>query len=480
MAPLAAFLEKSAKYSKKWTKRYVTFDPDTKKLNYGESSEKAAKASMVLTNIVRTSEKDPKVVAGNPDLFSFSVQGTHTDGKTDTWGIRCPDANAFDEWYFAIRNCLAAHGVMDPFHYGLPSRDPRTDLDFAHVPVEHLYRFSLLDRAIMYLFETVQVQSATSVEKMEEFLVIGDRCLYLFKVTADVHRCVPIVQVKKVFAGNSCVGFQIQEPQHDILILDTLHAAKIVTVMERVLKAIPNTQKVEIDTSIANPEAIAEQLHIGQREKYELVVTAPTPKMKLKVAMDLYEKQTGQAFVYGSASKPAAPVAKSKVHDAPEAMDMEDPMAALLLKVGLKEYVVMLQRQHVDVDLLSCMDPNDLVNFGVTNPAHRERIIAAAKGEPFSPAAPSSPASQPMQSPSAARPAIVLDSDSDGDDFQITVPKARQISLDDDDDDDVVVLPKSNARAINLDSDSDDGGLPPPKPAAKPAVNLDDDDDDDI
>ena len=110
-----------------------------------------------------------------------------------------------------------------------------------------------------------------------------------------------------------------------------------------------NMRKSEIDVSGVSADDLKNILHLGQYEDYKLDVVAPTPKAKRRNAMDVYEKSTGQKFVYGSAAKPAPKLEKGHEHKAPEAMkemDMEDPMAALLMKLGMRQYIVALQRQH--------------------------------------------------------------------------------------------------------------------------------------
>jgi hypothetical protein len=492
MPVLSGFLEKSGKYTKSWVKRFMMFDTEACKLEYGESQQKM-KSAITVSKIVRSSETNAKVVAGSPDLYSFTVEGKLVDGKADTYAVRCPDAASFEEWFFAIRHALGRSGAMDPFNYGLPERDPRTNLNLVHVPVEHLFRFNLLDRAILYTFQEVSVASSTGNDDSTELLIIGDRYLYLFYFTAEVHRCVPLTAVKNVYAGSGVIGIQLTEPQHDILIANCLTVAQITQVLMCVLRAIPNSSQFEPNTSIATREGIEKKLHLSQYEGYNLKVMAPTPKMKLKAAMDVYEKQTGQSFVYGSAAKPAPAIAKNAVHNAPAAIDVEDPMAVLLLKLGMQQYIVQLQRQHVDLGLLSCIDADDLANFGIEVRYHREVIAAGAKGEPIpqepgasSPRGAANPipqafvattaASATPASPIIPRTITLSDSDDDlpGPTKPSMMPVARpMITLSSDDDDDLpVTVPV--AKPIRLDSDDD---LPGPiGMKAPPAAILADDD----
>jgi hypothetical protein len=481
MADLSAFLEKAAKYTKSWTKRFVKFNATQCSMAYGASSEAAAKNTMTVGRLTRSSEKNSNMGAGSNDLYSFIVDGTLGDGKADQWTFRFPDETSFNEWYFHVRDVVAARGDMDPFHFGLPKEDPRVGLPFVHVPAQHLFRFGLLDRAIMYYFgdATVNVGAGSAAasgpdgQALSEVLVIGDRCLYLFKATADLHRCVPISQIRKVYAGSGCLGIAVDKPQHDMLLTGLGGAvARIVDVLEGVHRSIPNSDALEIDTATAAAEALGEFLHLAPRENYRMSLTAPTPKAKLKNAMDLYEKQTGQRFVFGAAAAPAPALPANHAHS-PDAIDIGDPMAVMLMKIGLKDYIVPLQRQHLDVDLLSCMDPDDLISFGVNNDNHRQRIIAAAKGEEDD-----EELAVEMPSEAAAVPrrafTIVLDSDSDADDLPVTVPVARPINLDADSDDD---MPAPQPRPVNVMLDSSDDDMPVPAPKKAPIkVSLDSDD----
>lgn len=481
MPLLEGFLEKSAKYTKSWTKRYLVFDPETCKLSYGESQQKM-KQTIQVTNIERSSQLSAKIVAGSPDLYSCTVEGKLPDGKDEKYSIRCPDAHSFDEWFFAIRHAVGKTGSMDPFDYGLPERDPRTNLAFVRVPVEHLYRFHLLDRAIMYFFREVNVYSSTGGDdSSRELLVIGDRCMYLFQATAEVHRCIPMQTVSAVWAGQGCIGIQFSPPQHDLLFVDCMYVAEMVEVITGVLKAIPSTEHIEVNTSISSVDGIHEKLHLTQRDSYTLKVIPPTAKSKLKTAMDAYEKQTGKAFVYGSAAKPAAKIDTRAVHRAPEAaaaMDMDDPLAALLMRLKLNQYIVLLQRQHVDMDLIACMEADDLKDFGIDDNHHCRLIWSAVKGEPM----PESPAAGPAAASSSPPPQAGLGQPAAKAAPPQSMPPqatgaggaAKPVVVLDDSEDD---LPPPKRIAITLSSDDDDDDLGIVMPAKKPIVLEDSDDD---
>lgn len=448
MPTLQAFLDKSTKYTKSWSKRFLTLETSSRKLSYGESSQKASKGFIFMTKVTRAAEKNGALKPGNPDLYSFVVEGVKDDGKTEQWALRCPDEPSFCEWYFAIRESIASNGLMDPLNFGLPEADPRSNVPFATVPIEFLSRFSLLERAIIYCFAPATFHSNDPAEPIDQVFVAGDKFLYSFTSQADVTRCVPLTALVKIYVGEMCMGVVVRG-HPDFLLKKTPSVVKLCDIVKRTFLAA-TAKELEIDTSLTQFEQIAAKLALTVAPDYKLDVHSPTPKLKLKHAMDMYEKQTGQKFTYGAAQAPAPSLPKGHEHTA-DAIDINDPMAALLMRVKLNQYIVPLQRQHIDIDLLSCMEPNDLVNFGINNPAHRDLIIAAAKGEDPVVAAPET---QPAFAPAVRQP-IVL-SDSDDDDLPMPVPK-KLIVLDDDDD--LMVMPKANAKQIVL-TDSDDDLLP--------------------
>jgi hypothetical protein len=60
-------------------------------------------------------------------------------------------------------------------------------------------------------------------------------------------------------------------------------------------------------------------------------------------------------------------------------MSDNTPLDHFLAGLKLSQYVPLLKKQCVDLDILELMDPEDLVNFGVKDACHVEKIRAAAK-----------------------------------------------------------------------------------------------------
>jgi hypothetical protein len=50
-----------------------------------------------------------------------------------------------------------------------------------------------------------------------------------------------------------------------------------------------------------------------------------------------------------------------------------------LTQLNLSQYISIFQKQHVDIDVLECMDESDLYNFGVKDQSHRATIMQALK-----------------------------------------------------------------------------------------------------
>lgn len=495
---------RGTKYTRGWARRYVTLEIASRRLMYSENERAATKGVMLLKKVTRSAEKNESLTVGNPDLYSFAVDGVDPEGKEICWLLRCDDESSFMSWYQEIRNAIAAHGLCDSVHYGLPRNglDPRCDLPLANVPPQFLFRFSLLEKAIMYYFGLVSVVKTTSIPEPgvapapnslmygDYILVLCDKSLYLFNVSADVIRCAPISGLQSIYAGDKCIGLKLQHPQHDIL-FRTEQAVQIIDILRRTV-SVATGSDIDVDLSEETPEGMltTTDLRLRAYEGYALSVNAPTPKAKLKHALEVYERQTGQKFVYGSAQNPAQ-VQKQQQHKA-EDMDIEDPMAALLMRLKLNQYIVVMQRQHLDLDVLQCMEEADLQSFGITDSEHRRMILDAARNGADSVVQahaggggggggggdddddldiPKKPlAKDDSIALQARKPALVLD-DSD-DDIIIHMSNKKKVVLDDDDD---IVLPKKSGLVLD-DSDDDGSSRTLPRGGGGGGVAVVDDD----
>ena len=511
---LRGSLEKSQKYIKTWSSRFATFEAPSRKFSYGKSESKPASGGvMVVKKVYRASEKDPKLNLADADIFSFIVEGNASNGEEEVWRFRSKSMDQFHQWYFTIRHALAASSDMEPFHYGLPLKDPRTDLQFTIVPPDYLFRFSLLDRAIMYNFQGVKLYCNPDIAEPPEdvVLVIGDRSLYIFRLTADVHRCVPLVDIRKIYTtGTGLMGLVIPN-EYDIL-CSYCHP-ETYTVLLRIQNSMqPSTKEryppASVDTHDFSLAELHRRLNLQPPENYRINLIPPTPKSKLRLAMDLYEKQTGEKFVYGSVirppsqqrSQPASPdraaggggeatAPKHASAGSDEATESADPMAVLLTKLGLSRYFVTLQQQHLDVEILSCMEPDDLESFGVRDPADRTAIVTTARGEPTSwkrgPRTDAEPSTEKNAESSPVMPVGGnIHKNGDGAPPAPAPKKAFVINLDSDDDDGAVAtMPVPKKMTITLSDDEDDLGSQMPgqmKPPPGKKIVLDSESEDEL
>jgi hypothetical protein len=159
---------------------------------------------------------------------------------------------------------------------------------------------------------------------------------------------------------------------------------------------------------------------------------------------------------------------------------MNIPIVRMLHRLNLQQYVVCLLSQHVDLDVLQCMDDSDLESFGVRSSAHRQLIISAAANN-----------GEPTPSPSRSKAdSVSLDSSPVVSSVAPASPAKRPEIVLSDDEDDLLVAVAAPAKAPLILLDDSDDDLLPPVLAAVPAspgqapfrkpINLDEDEDDDI
>ena len=525
MVVLEDDLERTSKYIRKWAKRFVTFDDESRKISYGMAKDKL-KASMTVTKITRLAELQP-VRSTSSDLYVVHVEGATEDGKPDTWTIRIPDAAKFALWHQTIRNCLAAQGLMDPLSFGLPDEDPRNGLPFVTVGLEYLHKFSLLEKAIMYYFGLATMHGfEMGLGTPEHIVMVGDRNLYIFRPNADVLRCIPIESISSLKGPadpsnpNSFAVISAQPAEHDVVLKASPDLVKILQIIADVYKGIKNTA-LPIQNTVPAPTATgtidewceSSEVALRPLEGYKMKAMSPTPKSKLKIALDLYQQQHGSMYSRSapkrSKADKAAAVAKAAAAagggggadggaaagGATDAID--DSLSRMLKRLGLAHYTAALRKQHVDVELLTCMDATDLINFGVKDPKHCEAILEAAADRDAN----GSPSEQSLAAPSSAIPAIggglgpaAVPQPQGAPQAPQAEPAKKMVIVLDSDDDDEDLLPiiagsvnsatafaspasPLGERSVVILDDSDDDLVVAPKPAPKPAINLDDDDD---
>lgn len=284
--------------------------------------------------------------------------------------------------------------------------------------------------------------------------------------------------------------------------------------LKTLMQAIRADQTPLIEDVWSQPmeKLIAERpLNLLAPEGFKLQIVSPTPKTRLKQALDAYERNNvGSPSSAPGSPNPSAPKNSSAAAAAQAAallssasrarqdsfsnISIDDSLSQLLLRLQLPQYVRVLKKQHIDVDVISCMEPNDLANFGISDPGHREIIVEAAVdgfdavkgkiqggggGGGVSTVRSDTLASVEsfdigvaVASPeSSKKKAVVTLSDSDDDDLP-PPPAAKKnvvITLDSDDDDDLDLLPIAKAPVV--------AASPVPPTPEKVAIELSDDDD---
>ncbi|CUG87052.1 Hypothetical protein, putative [Bodo saltans] len=413
---ISGLVERIKKYTKKWAARFCTFDPAARKFTYSESDKENAsvKAYLILTKVIRCAELREGLMG--PDVFTMNLEG-HLDGdsaKVEQWNMRFPNDEQFESWYEAMRRSLATAGLMEPYNYGLPPVDPRQGLPFARIPITHLFKFVLLEKAIVYSFTQLRFVDPTAVAGAtnalaDGVLVVGDKLLYLFRPNADVLRCTNLTNITQLHYTKGCttVALTVKAPEADLVIqvpegLDVMkHALSVQFRAMNGGKALPVTP-IDADKKI---EAIAATMRIKPDEGYKIEVASPTAKSRLKHALDQYEKQEGVTFdpnahrakkatekrqnSVGLPSGSASPTGGAAAggggggSSSTAGLDTTIPLVRFLVRLGLTQYGAQLLKQHVDMDVLQCMDLVDLETFGVKNKEHGQKMLDSANDAAF-------------------------------------------------------------------------------------------------
>ncbi|EKG03331.1 hypothetical protein TCSYLVIO_005630 [Trypanosoma cruzi] len=460
----------TASFTKAFKKRYVTFDPESRKISYAENEQKPPKGVIIVTKMVRCCQV---MEVKTSDLFTLIVDGSHEDGKEDQWTLRMPNRQVFEEWTEVIGNVCAAAGFMQPLNFGLPSVDPRTNLPFAQVPLEYLFKFAVLEKAVIHFFGTVTLVTSTTGKDnhpARHNLVVGDKAIYIFTQNATILYCSLISHIRRIYHGPEATFFavHVKSPAPDIVVKDFSEGAQVAFILARLFHVTTGKSLSVMPINVPTAEVLVEsqQLRLNGDEGYKLHVVSPTTKLRLRQVIDT--NKDGRSLS-GSVNMNAN--GGGQKHGVDKALAVEptvvapaDPLTTLLHKIGLPEYASKLLSQHVDLDVLQCMDVSDLMTFGVSNKSHCQMILDAA-----------------MRS-DTADPENVDDDALDAFDPKAGYPSGKPVggvTLSDDEDDeiDLFVPPQ---RTVTLDEDSDEELLPSRTPAVNvskpPAIVIDDDD----
>lgn len=459
----------TSSFTKAFKKRYVTFEIECRKLSYAEDDRKCPRDTIIVTNIVRVCQV---MEVREHELLTLIIDGKRADGKEEHWTLRMPDRQSFDEWTEILWTACAYAGLMGPFNSGLPPVDPLTKLPFAQVPLEHLFTFALLERAVIYFFDTVTLFTPTVKKDHRsgrQRLVVGDKAVYVFDDKAAVLHCSRISSINYICYGSDANFFAIsfQPPEADIVVKDFTNSNQLASVLNTLFYAATNQEVTVVPITVPTAEMLVEsyQLRLSGSENYKLHLIPPTNKARLRQKIDAgcdgaFDNVTTEVNNFEETSK------QQEINDgllAGESNDPEgnEPLVMLLCKIGLHQYSSLLLSQHVDLDVLQCMDASDLMTFGIKNEEHCKKILDA-----------------------------VVNTDMgnlekvDDDELSLVIspkPAAKATVAGDivlSDDDDICLLDKPRT-AVVLDDDFDDdlfSLLPAAPSAAKPPIVLDDDD----
>ncbi|KEG11629.1 Tcc1i14-2.7 [Trypanosoma grayi] len=467
MSPLSVMCERqTTSFTKAFKKRYVTFDRESRKLSYAEDDSKPPKGVIIVTKVVRCCQV-MKVKAA--ELLTLMIDGNHEDGRADQWTLRMPTLQLFEEWNETLWTACAGAGLMEPYNYGLPPVDPRSNLPFAQVPLQHLFKFSGLEKMVIHFFGAITLLSSTvakDTQSPHHVLVVGDRAIYVFNLNATVIYCSLISHIRKLHHGPEATFFalQLRPPAPDIVVKDFSGAVQVASVVGRLYQVATGKKLNIMPINVPTAEVLVEsqQLRLSAGEGYKLQMVPPSTKLRLRQAIDAKRDET-DADAYGNSDeKPQT--GNGATADSSTYPDSADPLTKLLHGIGLSQYAPTLLSQHVDLDVLKCMDASDLNTFGVMDKSHCQKILEAALRSEMDFLG----VGNGNGNASATPPTGVAN------------PAAGGIALSDDDDDDDLVLPATRQKSVSLDDDSD-VELPakkaPAANAAKPAITIVDDDD---
>ncbi|RNC30603.1 hypothetical protein TcCL_Unassigned06878, partial [Trypanosoma cruzi] len=247
---------------------------------------KPPKGVIIVTKMVRCCQV---MEVKTSDLFTLIVDGSHEDGKEDQWTLRMPNRQVFEEWTEVIGNVCAAAGLMQPLNFGLPSIDPRTNLPFAQVPLEYLFKFAVLEKAVIHFFGTVTLVTSTTGKDnhpARHNLVVGDKAIYIFTQNATILYCSLISHIRRIYHGPEATFFavHVKSPAPDIVVKDFSEGAQVAFILARLFHVTTGKSLSVMPINVPTAEVLVEsqQLRLNGDEGYKLHVVSPTTKLRLR------------------------------------------------------------------------------------------------------------------------------------------------------------------------------------------------------
>lgn len=399
---------------------------------------------------------------------------------TEVVNLRCADATLANQWYDLAYTALEVAGKVKPRNCGLPPSDPRNGLTFIEVKPEFSHAFQNLASCVLYWFEPVKKlglpSKLTGRNAIEERIVfVSDQCIYVTKHNSELTRCMKIGAFKKLFTNvgmenvrpeNLYMVIKMAPPEYD-LCFQSPQSETFARAVCAVFRSISKGPKLPVETASNFSDPVV-QLQLHRPADFQMTMVVPTPKEKLKDALDKYSQKhgiritsTGTATVEkGPAKAAAASSATGGTGTVTKAgAKPPSPLRVFLQAIGIIQYADKLEKQSVDLDVLEVAEDEDLQNFGITDKMHVKLIRAKLADEEFMQSLSSGKSAPPPASGGAG-----------GGGASAKPPAAAAISFDDDFD---IPLPGKASSSGGLTQSSTGGGfidlddldldLPPPK-----------------
>eukprot|EP01064_Diplonema_japonicum_P022335 TRINITY_DN3202_c0_g1_i1.p1 TRINITY_DN3202_c0_g1~~TRINITY_DN3202_c0_g1_i1.p1 ORF type:complete len:886 (+),score=189.55 TRINITY_DN3202_c0_g1_i1:51-2708(+) len=422
-------------------------------------------------------------------------------GKETKWVLKASSGEQYDKWMTDLvagvkgakpteqpQQQQQQHPLNTPpvpangdFSFGLPPFDPRTDLPIASVPQQYSVPFAFLRMAVIHWMDKVKcLESDFGTE--ENVAVLGDKCVYLCSETADVRRCIKVVDIQKVLVAQDgkkdlyiilVLPEKIQVegkpncPEFDLM----FHCPDIKSFV-RYLRTVymHQTQGSMLPLEqLRDKNQLENEIRLKKPEGWSLNYWQPMLKEHLKTVLDMWEKsnkfEENEKFKQKVASMldsndvlgpppdtPTPPPYTPSKHVDPETTDKQeeptvsttretetasedigpmitdlppggeaDPLGRFLQQAGLAQYYEPLSENNITLDLLNSglIDDVDLQHFGVAIPGHRARILSRSKDPAHIDAAKKTPETKPL----LLNDDLDLDLDLDDDDKKKSKPK---------------------------------------------------------
>ena len=278
-------VEKVSKYSKKWVRRYLTLcDRD---IGYAEAEGLPAKHTINVGTAVRGAEtgKDP---------LSIVVTGIdHKDRSPAVLVFRALHEEDFELWFLRLRQCISHYDNVDMYREGAPLYNPRTGLAFVTIPPKHLNVFAPLERLVLHFFEGVTLRTTVAGKTVEKPMVcfLGDLCLYLSELNADIKRCVMMHDIRKVLTFQNTgekdmlMGIACSLPEYDMCFTIEAEAGERLSQMLLVMHEHFGTKlaRTKLKRDKMGKEALlTSQLSTDPAEGFTLRIQLPMSQKYLK------------------------------------------------------------------------------------------------------------------------------------------------------------------------------------------------------